>query len=125
MLGQHVPGGAGAVRPSSQVTARHGTTEQLRLVSARVLSPASVKGAAMTSSSAAVTSRGHWVRLGQHMPGGRGAMAWEAGQRSTRHRTSEQLVLEHWSARGQHSDTGMGASSPVGQNSGTQVTWSH
>ena len=38
--------------------------------------------------------------------------------------TSEQFLFSHWAWLGQHSPTGMGASSPELQSTGAQVTWS-
>ena len=60
------------------------------------------------------------VRLGQHLPGGEGAME-PSLHLSTRHLTAPQSSTWHWLEEGQHSPRAMGARDPSEQNSGIQA----
>ena len=112
-LGQQVPGGTGATDPSSQWTTTqslswHWTSSSLT----------SLSGSQVTSYRS--LSALHMVRLGQHLPGGEGAME-PSLHLSTRHLTAPQSSTWHWVEEGQHSPLAMGARDPSEQNSGIQA----
>ena len=80
LLGQHVPGGTGAIRPLGHVDWIQFMLEQFN---------------------ENFNLSEHADLLGQHLPNGTGAI-WPLGQRSTIQRTFEQTVIKHWSILGQH-----------------------